>query len=83
MIDDDYRALQSICWEIEQNLLEQAHTVLDREQAVLDAMPIGITEIKLKERCETMRQALDWIEDGVKMLNTVAYEKLSRATRRN
>ena len=83
MTDDDYRTLQSICFEIEQNLLERAHAVLDREQAVLDAMPAGITEVKLKERCETVRQALDWIEDGVRMLNTVAYEKLSRASRRH
>jgi hypothetical protein len=81
MTDDDYRSLRAICWEIEQNLLQQAHSILNREQATLDAMPVGSAEMKLRDRCDTMRLALDFIEHGVEVLNTVANEGPSRGRR--
>ena len=81
MTDDDYRSLRAICWEIEQNLLPQAQSIFNREQAILDAMPVGSADTELRDRCETIRLALDFIEHGVEVLNTVAHERPPRGRR--
>jgi hypothetical protein len=81
MTDEDNRSLRAICWEIKQNLLQQAQSILNREQAALDAMPVSSAETKLRDRCEIMRLALDFIGHGVEMLNAVADEVPSRGRR--
>jgi acyl-CoA reductase-like NAD-dependent aldehyde dehydrogenase len=81
MTNDQLQQLKTFCTWLEQ-FSNDVQAIIEPEQAVLDRMSAGFTEVKHKQRIEHLRAAADLIEQAHKHLALAAFEmRLTRPLR--
>jgi len=73
MTKEQLQQLKTICTWLEQ-FANDVQVIVEPEQAVLDRMPPGFTEVKLKDRVAEMVEAARLIEEAHSHLVRVAFD---------